>query len=110
MCNKEEKECVNDLQDNTCKCENCKHHAEHKGTETLPNGEKVARFSEAPTIVDIAKMLESDEGFKKAVEGAVVVATRILKHTNGQDVVLQVFYRKEKPTPTIQVVHNLPMA
>lgn len=104
MCETEETKCSGG------NCENCKHHAEHKGTETLPNGEKVARFSEAPTIVDVAKMLESDEGFKKAVEGAVVVATRILKHTNGQDVVLQVFYRREKPTPTIQVVRNLPRA
>lgn len=103
MCKAEEKECGG-------KCENCENHAEHKGTETLPNGEKIATFSEAPTIVDVAKMLESDAGFKKATEGAVVVATRILRHTNGQDVVLQVFYHRNKPAPAIQIVKDLPRA
>ena len=104
MCETEKEKCSGGC------CENCENHAEHKGTETLPNGEKIAKFSEAPTIVDVAKMLESDEGFKKATEGATIVATRVLKHTNGQDVVLQVFYRRNKPAPVIQVVNNMPRA
>lgn len=101
MCNKEEKE----QKPEACNCAECENKC--SDTKTMPNGERVATFKEQPTIVDVAKMLADDEGFKKAVEGADIVATRILKHSNGQDAVVQIYFHRKS---AIQVVQQLPRA
>lgn len=103
MCNKEEEK--REQCDCDSSCEECA--SKCADTKTMPNGERVATFKEQPSIVDVAKMLAADEGFKKATAGADIVATRILKHTNGQDSVVQIYFHKKS---SIQVVSALPRA
>ena len=83
-----ETKCHGDCSD--CQCEK---EAKPK-TNTMPSGEKVVSFDKEPSIADVAKMLLNDEGFVKATKGAQIVATRVLKHPNGQDAVLQIFFHK----------------
>lgn len=73
----------------------------------MPNGEKVVSFKEEPTIVDVANMLMKDEGFLNTTKDASIVATRVLRHANGQDAVLQVFFHK-KNTSNIVITNEMP--
>ena len=83
------------------KCENT------PKSNTMPNGEKVVSFTKEPNIVDVANMLMSDEGFLNTTKDASIVATRVLKHANGQDAVLQVFFHK-KNASNIIVTNEMP--
>lgn len=102
MSNEEiKKECSCDKCEGDCKCD------KEPKSNTMPNGEKVVSFKEEPSIVDVAKMLMTDEGFLKTVDGASIVATRVLKHANGQDAVLQVYFHK-KVADKIIVTKEMP--
>lgn len=101
---KELKQCNGD-------CTMCDEHKEKCDKEAtsqkMPNGERVVSFKEEPTIVDVAKILQDDAEFKEATKDAQIVATRILKHQNGMDSVLQVFFHRRVPKKII-VTNELP--
>lgn len=71
------------------------------------DGEKIVSFDKEPTLIDVVNMLLGDEGFKKSVDGSSIVATRILKHSNGQDAVLQIFFHK-KMKDSIIIAKEMP--
>ena len=110
MSNEEVKEelpqCNGDCSCCQCEKEEVKKEAEPK-TNTMPNGEKVVSFDKEPTLVDVAKMLMEDEGFKNTTKGASIVATRVLRHANGQDAVLNIFFHK-KMADKIVVTSEMP--
>ena len=70
-------------------------------------GDKVVSFNKEPTLNDVVDMLNNDEGFKKATEGSSIIATRVLRHANGQDAVLQIFFHK-KAKSNIIVTNQMP--
>ena len=76
-------------------------------SNTMPNGEKVVSFQKEPTLIDVANMLMSDEGFLNSTKDANIVATRVLRHANGQDAVLQIFFHK-KTASNIIVTNEMP--
>lgn len=106
MPNEEMKQCNGDCTDCDEACNKTTKEVEAK-SNTMPNGEKVVSFSQEPTLVDVAKMLLEDNGFKKITDGASIVATRVLKHANGQDAVLQIFFHK-KVADKIIVTNEMP--
>lgn len=106
MSNEEVKKCDGDCTACDSTCDKAPKEVEAK-SNTMPNGEKVVSFNKEPTLIDVAKMLLEDDGFKKTVDGASIVATRVLKHANGQDAVLQIFFHK-KVADKIIVTNEMP--
>lgn len=110
MSNEEMKEelpqCNGDCSDCQCEKEEVKKEAGPK-SNTMPNGEKIVSFEKEPTLVDVAQMLLQDKGFLNATKDTRIVATRVLRHANGQDSVLQIFFHKNNHS-SIVVTSEMP--